>query len=157
MIHTTDSAPAASKPILEGIAQDLGFVPNLAATIATSSTLLRGFDDLRRAVGSGQLDAISCEVAGVAVGVAVDNHYGVAFHSTVLGLLGVEDAEIERMRDGLPPLDGRLAAAYELARQIVVNRGKVTIAPSLARRKPVTASRRSSRSSPNAPSPVSSE
>jgi alkylhydroperoxidase family enzyme len=124
-IHTTDSAPAASKPILEGIAQDLGFVPNLAATIATSSTLLRGFDDLRRAVGGGELDATSREVAGVAVGVAVDNHYGVAFHSTVLGLLGVDDAEIERMRDGLSPLDDRLAAAYELARQIVVNRGKV--------------------------------
>ena len=75
-IHTAESAPAASKPILEGIAKDLGFVPNLAATIATSSTLLSGFDGLRRAVSSGELDATSRELAGVAVGVAVDNHYG---------------------------------------------------------------------------------
>jgi alkylhydroperoxidase family enzyme len=124
-IHTTESAPAASKPILEGIASDLGFVPNLAGSIAASSTLLSGFDGLRRAVSSGELDATSREVAGVAVGVAVDNHYGVAFHSTVLSALGVEDAEIERMRDGVAPVDAKLAAAYELAQEIVLNRGKV--------------------------------
>jgi alkylhydroperoxidase family enzyme len=124
-IHSTESAPPASRPILESIAQDLGFVPNLAATIAASPTLLSGFDGLRRAVGSGELDATSREVAGVAVGVAVDNHYGVAFHSTVLSKLGVEETEIERMRGGQPPADDRLAAAYDLARQIVVGRGKV--------------------------------
>ncbi len=124
-IHTKDTAPEASKPILEGIASDLGLVPNMAATIASSPALLRAFDGLRRAVGSGELDATSREVAGVAVGVAVDNHYGVAFHSTVLGTLGVDDAEIERMRGGQPPHDEQLAAAYELARQIVVGRGVV--------------------------------
>lgn len=124
-ILTPDSAPAASKPILEGIERDLGFVPNLAATIAASPTLLSAFDGLRLAVHSGELDPTARETAGVAVGVAVDNYYGVAFHSTVLSSLGVEDGEIERMRDGRPPGDERLAAAYELARQIVVNRGKV--------------------------------
>jgi alkylhydroperoxidase family enzyme len=124
-IHTAESAPSASKPILDGIASDLGFVPNMAGAIATSPGLLRAFDGLRRAVGGAQLDAISREVAGVAVGVAVDNHYGVAFHSTVLGGLGVEAADIERMRDGRPPAEGKLATVYELARQIVVERGRV--------------------------------
>jgi alkylhydroperoxidase family enzyme len=124
-IHTKDNAPEASKPILEGIASDIGLVPNMAGAIANSPALLSAFDGLRRAVGSGELDAASREVAGVAVGVAVDNHYGVAFHSTVLGTLGVDDAEIERMRGGQPPHDEKLAAAYELARQIVVGRGVV--------------------------------
>jgi alkylhydroperoxidase family enzyme len=124
-IHTTESAPPASKLILDGIASDLGLVPNMAAAIATSPALLSAFDGLRRAVQSAELDATSREVAGVAVGVAVDNHYGVAFHSTVLGKLGVEEAELERMRDGQPPADDRLAAVYDLARQIVVGRGKV--------------------------------
>ena len=78
-IHTTESAPPASKPILDGIASDLGLVPNMAATIAASPALLSAFDGLRRAVASAQLDTTSREVAGVAVGVAVDNHYGVAF------------------------------------------------------------------------------
>jgi alkylhydroperoxidase family enzyme len=123
-IHTPESAPPASKPILDGIASDLGLVPNMAATIATSPALLSAFDGLRRAVGAAELDATSREVAGVAVGVAVDNHYGVAFHSTVLGNLGVEEADLERMRDGQPPANEQLAAVYDLARQIALYRGK---------------------------------
>ena len=124
-IHTTRSAPPASKPILDGIASDLGLVPNMAATIATSPALLSAFDGLRRAVQSAELDPTSREVAGVAVGVAVDNRYGVAFHSTVLGRLGVQEPDLTRMRDGQAPKDEKLAAVYDLARQIVIGRGKV--------------------------------
>ena len=102
-IHTTESAPPASKPILDGIASDLGLVPNMAATIAASPALLRAFDGLRRAVGSAELDTTSREVAGVAVGVAVDNHYGVAFHSTVLGTLGVDEADLSGCAMASPP------------------------------------------------------
>ncbi len=125
-IHTTDSAPAESRPLLEGIADDLGFVPNLAAVTAESPTLLAGFDGLRRAVGAGVLDPVLRETAGLAVGVAVDNAYGVAFHSTVLSKLGLADEEIDRMRSGAEPADPRTAAVYQLARELVLTRGKVT-------------------------------
>ncbi len=124
-IHTLDTAPQASRPILEGIARDLGLVPNMAGALANSPTLLSAFDGMRRAVGSGELDPAAREAAGVAVGIAVDNRYGVAFHSTVLGRLDVDDAEIERMRAGELPSDTKLAATYELARRIVLDRGKV--------------------------------
>jgi len=124
-IHTTDSAPAESAALLEGVAEDLGFVPNLAATVAESPALLAAFDGLRRAVGSGGLDPVLRETAGVAVGVAVDNRYGVAFHSTVLSRLGVDQTEIERMRAGHEPADSRTAAVYALARELVLTRGKV--------------------------------
>jgi len=123
-IHTTESAPADSKQLLEGIASDLGFVPNMAGSIAVSPALLAGFDGLRRAVGSGELEPVLREIAGLAVGVAVDNAYGVAFHSTVLGRLGVQDTEIDKMRSATPPADARSAAVYDLAREIVLARGK---------------------------------
>jgi alkylhydroperoxidase family enzyme len=124
-IHTAETAPEASRPILDEIGGDLGMVPNLAGTVASSPALLSAFDGLRRAVGSGGLDPIVRETAGVAVGVAVDNRYGVAFHSTVLDNLGVDEAEIDLMRQGQEPTDERLAAAYDLARRIVLTRGKV--------------------------------
>ncbi len=124
-IHTADTAPEGSRPLLEGIQADLGFVPNLAASVAESPSLLAGFDGLRRAVGSGELPAVDREIAGLAVGVAVDNAYGVAFHSTILGSLGVDDGEIERMRSGDEPSDPRQAAVYALAREVVTTRGKV--------------------------------
>jgi alkylhydroperoxidase family enzyme len=124
----SDAVPPASRPILDGIAGDLGFVPNMAATIAASPTLLTAFDALRRAVAGAELDAVSREVAGLAVGVAVDNHYGVAFHSTVLDRLGVDEAEIARMRAGVPPTEPRLAAVHDVARAIALTRGKVDAA-----------------------------
>jgi alkylhydroperoxidase family enzyme len=124
-IHTTATAPPASKATLEGIEADLGLVPNLAASIASSPALLAGFDGLRRAVAGGELDPVAREVAGLAVGVAVDNAYGVAFHSTVLGRLGVDEAEIERLRANQRPADSRLAAVHALARELVLGRGKV--------------------------------
>jgi alkylhydroperoxidase family enzyme len=124
-ILTVDTAPAASRPILEGIAADLGFVPNLAATIAASPTLLRAFDGLRRAVGEESFDPRLRETAGVAVGVAVDNAYGVAFHSTVLGRLGVAEDDIEAMRQGSEPGVPALAAAYAFSRALVLDRGDV--------------------------------
>ena len=70
-IHTADTAPADSTALLEGVADDLGFVPNLAGVAATSPALLAGFDGLRRAVGSGGLDPVLRETAGVAVGAII--------------------------------------------------------------------------------------
>lgn len=127
-IRTIDTAPAASRSILEGIAADLGFVPNLAATIADSPSLLRAFDGLRRTVGDDSFDPVHRETAGVAVGVAVDNAYGVAFHSTVLDRLGVGEDDIEAMRQGAEPAEQAQAAVYAFARALVLDRGAVDAA-----------------------------
>ncbi len=89
-ILTTDDAPAGSRAVLDGIAADLGLVPNLAAATAASPALLAGFDGLRRAVASAKLDPVLREITGVAVG----NRYGVAFHSTMLGKLGLPEEQI---------------------------------------------------------------
>ena len=151
-IHTADTAPADSIALLEGIADDLGFVPNLAGVAAASPALLAGFDGLRRAVGSGGLDPVLRETAGVAVGVAADNRYGVAFHSTVLGSLGVADDEIATMRQGAEPADPRTSAVYALAREVVLSRGKVAASTSTAPWRPGSRSPTCSTSSPSAPS-----
>ncbi len=124
-IHSVDSAPADSRGLLEGIGADLGVIPNLAATAATSPALLAGFDGLRRAVANTKLDPVLREVTGLAVGVAVDNHYGVAFHSTMLAGLGVGEADIDAMRSGDAPHEPVAAAVHALAREVAVGRGKV--------------------------------
>ncbi len=124
-ILTPDNAPAASRPILDGIATDLGFVPNLAAVTAASPTLLAAFDALRRTVSDPTFVPVHREIAGVAVGVAVDNAYGVAFHSTVLSALGVDAADIDAMRAGDEPNDPIHAAVYAFAHDVAAQRGKV--------------------------------
>ena len=123
-IHTFDTAPAESRSILEGIAADLGLVPNLAAVAAASPALLSGFNGLRRAVAASKLDPVLRELTGLTVGVAVDNRYGVAFHSTMLGNLGVDESEISAVREGRAPTSSSLAAVHALAREIAVAAGK---------------------------------
>jgi alkylhydroperoxidase family enzyme len=124
-IYSPTDAPEASRPILEAIATDLGLVPNLAAVTAGSPALLAGFDGLRRAVGSASLDPVLREVAGLAVSVAVDNHYGIAFHSTMLAGLGIDDTVIAAIRAGSPPEDPTAAAVHALAVEAAERRGKV--------------------------------
>jgi alkylhydroperoxidase family enzyme len=124
-IHTIESAPTDSRPILQGIVTDLGVVPNLAGAIAASPALLAGFDGLRRAVASTKLDPVHREVAGLATGVAIDNEYGVAFHSTVLDRLGTATDDLEVMRSGREPADAAAGAVYALARTVAIERGSV--------------------------------
>ena len=40
---TIANAPAASKPSMEGIQKDFGFIPNLMATFAHSPEMLKGY------------------------------------------------------------------------------------------------------------------
>jgi alkylhydroperoxidase family enzyme len=124
-VLTAEAVPPESRPLLDGIAADVGFVPNLAAVTAASPTLLAAFDALRRAVSDPAFTPVHREIAGVAVGVAVDNAYGVAFHSTILGSLGVDEADIDAMRAGIEPTDPVHAAVYAFARSVAVDRGKV--------------------------------
>jgi alkylhydroperoxidase family enzyme len=124
-IHTVDTAPDGSRPILEGIKADVGLLPNFAGAIAESPVLAGAFDGIRRAVTA--MEPVDREVTGIAVGVAVDNHYGVAFHSTIAANLGVAEDELARMRAGSAPTDPRLAAVYEFARDLVTNRGKAGV------------------------------
>jgi alkylhydroperoxidase family enzyme len=59
------------------------------------------------------------------VGVAVDNHYGVAFHSTMLASLDVDETDLDVMRQGHAPTAATAGAVYQLARELVLGRGKV--------------------------------
>jgi alkylhydroperoxidase family enzyme len=124
-IHSVHDAPAPSRPILQGIADDLGLVPNLAAVAAGSPALLAGFDGLRRAVGSAGLDPVLREVTGLAVGVVVDNHYGIAFHSLMLAGLGMDESDIATIRSGSAPTDPAAAAVHAFAVEAAERRGEV--------------------------------
>lgn len=42
-VHSIESAPEKSKPALQGLERAVGLVPNLAATMAESPTLINGF------------------------------------------------------------------------------------------------------------------
>ena len=66
-VHTTQSAPAGSRDALAALERNIGFIPNLAATIAGSPIALQGFVAMQTALRGTRLSALEREVVGISV------------------------------------------------------------------------------------------
>jgi AhpD family alkylhydroperoxidase len=125
-IHTLESAPAESVPALRTLEEGLGFVPNLAATMAESPVLISGFVDLRKTLAGSELTGVEREIVALAVSLENDCDYCMAAHSTFALMQNAEEDAIAAARAGHPPSDRRLGALYRLARSMVRQNGHVT-------------------------------
>jgi alkylhydroperoxidase family enzyme len=74
-LHTIESAPAPSAASLRTLQRGLGFVPNLAATMAESPTLISGFVTLRTTLAGGELSGVEREIVALAVSLENDCDY----------------------------------------------------------------------------------
>jgi len=124
-IHTLNSAPEASRPVLAQLEKTFGLVPNIAGAMANSPELLKAFLDLFQKVHSGSFT--EPEIQTVLLTNAVTNSCGwaVAFHSMLALKAGVTSADVEAIRTGGLPADARLAALSHLARRLIETRGHV--------------------------------
>ncbi len=125
-IHTLESAPESAKPLLEQLKQQLGFVPNLAATMAESPLLLEGFTSLRAIYARGSLSGIEREVVAMTVAFETNCAYCMAAHSTAAKRQGASDEILNVVRSGTLPADRRLAALSRFTHQVVGKRGEVS-------------------------------
>src|SRR5262245_3636278 len=123
-IHSVLSAPAASRAILEDLRKEVGFLPNLAATMAESPTLVEAFTTLRSIVRRGSLTG--SERAAVAIVLSVTSRctYCVAAYSGFALGQGTPPAAVAALRAGDWP-DGapRLAALARFTRALIERRG----------------------------------
>lgn len=124
-IHTLDSAPAKSVPALETLEQGLGFVPNLAAAMAESPTLVAGFVDLRKTLAAGELTGVEREIVALAVSFENDCDYCMAAHSTFALMQRAAEEDVSAAREGVAPADPKLGALYRFARSLVASKGHI--------------------------------
>lgn len=122
-VHTVDSAPPASKAALEGLKKNFGLVPNLAATMAESPTLVNGFVGAFVNFAGGSLGAAQRQVILLTSAVTNQCAWAVAFHSAAALGEGVPATDIEAIRAGKPPSDPRYAALSSVARALITKRG----------------------------------
>ncbi len=125
-IHTIESAPQGSKPILEELEKQVGFLPNLAATMAESPSLLEAFTTLRAIYGRGSLTPIEREAIALAVSFENNCTYCMAAHSTFAKMNGISDDDLGLLRAGKEPSTPRLQAVSDLARQVVRGKGHLS-------------------------------
>lgn len=125
-IHTVKSAPEGAKPILEQLQERIGFVPNLAATMADNPLVLETYATLSGIFGRGSFSPVEREI--IAMATSFDNQctYCMAAHSTFAKAQGASEAALEAVRSGKTPSDPRLAALVTFTHQVVRQGGQVS-------------------------------
>jgi uncharacterized peroxidase-related enzyme len=124
-VHTTLSAPDGSQAALAGVERTIGFIPNLAATIAGSPVALQGFGAMQSALRGSTLGAAEREVVGLAVSHENTSAYSMAAHSTFAAGAGASGATLAALRAGEAPPDPRQAALHAFALEVMRTRGHV--------------------------------
>jgi len=118
-IHTVDSAPEGSRRLLQGLNDQIGFIPNLAATMAEAPALLEAFVTLQTIGHRTSLSPIERQVIAVAVATETGCTYCVAAHSTFALKSGAQPGAVDAVRAGSPLGDARLDALARFARAVV--------------------------------------
>src|SRR5499427_10333043 len=123
-VHTSHTAPVASRPLLEGIERSYGFVPNLFGVFAESPAALRGALAIYEAFSTSSLAPAEQQLVMLAVSEANDCEYCVAAHSTLAKRLAkVDPALVGATRRREPLADPKLDALVTFTRKVVEQRG----------------------------------
>lgn len=124
--HTTESAPAASKPTLEAIKSKIGFVPNLMANMAESPVMVESYLTMMALFDKTSLSPTEREVVLMTNNRLNGCTYCMAAHSTVAKMSGVDEDVIRALRSGGPIDDPKLEALRNFAIIMHQTRGHPT-------------------------------
>ncbi|MEM9070876.1 MAG: carboxymuconolactone decarboxylase family protein, partial [Myxococcota bacterium] len=125
-IHTLESAPTASKPLLEESKKTYGMLPNLHGALAGSPELLTAYKALHGWFESTSLTEEERTVVWQTINVEHACHYCVPAHTAIAHMRKVDPAVTDALRDGTPLPTERLEVLRSLTLELVRNRGHVS-------------------------------
>jgi AhpD family alkylhydroperoxidase len=119
-VHTLESAPAASQPLLQSSKKTWGFVPTLHGTLAEAPIALEAYTSLYAMVGRSTLTEIERQVAYQAVNVLHECEYCTAGHTYLSRAAGMPEDVIAALRDSRPIASDARLQALRMFTEIVV-------------------------------------
>ncbi|MGI5348847.1 carboxymuconolactone decarboxylase family protein [Streptomyces sp. CA-250714] len=122
---TPQSAPAASRRILEATQQRLGFLPSAMARLAVSPHTLEAFTRMSAAFEAATLDVLARETVILTVATRNRCHVCVAMHTRKLRALDADEELIEALREARPLHDERLEAVRVFTMEVLDRAGEV--------------------------------
>jgi len=125
-VHTQDTAPAASRPLLAQVQKAFGFVPNLAGTLAEAPAALEAFLALDKAFSATSLTPTERQVVLLATSFANQCEYCMAAHTVIAGMQKIPSDVVGALRDGEPVSDPKIEALRTFANAVVTARGRVS-------------------------------
>ncbi len=121
--HSLKSAPEGSRKTLEALQAQVGFIPSLAAAMAESPELLRGFVAVRDIYQGGSFTPAEIQVLSLTAAFENGCAWCMAFHSLMALKSGVPEADVQALREGRTPATPRLGALSDFARTTLRERG----------------------------------
>ena len=125
-VHTIDSAPRSSAPLLESAKASMGFVPNLLGVLAESPAALEGYLTLMRIFDTSTFDPVERQVAILAISRVNECDYCMAAHSVVASMQNVPVDIVQAIRDDRPIADAKLEALRRFSAAVIDKRGWVS-------------------------------
>ncbi len=125
-IHTIESAPESARPILKQLKERIGFVPNLAATMAGAPPVLEAFVGLQASNARATFSPVEREIISMAASYDIQCTYCMAAHSTFASAQGASESVLNAIRAGKDPDDARLAALIRFTHQVVGKHGQAS-------------------------------
>jgi len=123
-LHTKETAPEASVPVLEATEKAFGFSLNLFAVMAESPAALSAYVKVNELLQEhAALTPQEQQVVMLAVSETNNCEYCMGAHSTVAEMTKVPGEAIEALRAGKEPEDSRLAALVRFTKSAMEHRG----------------------------------
>ena len=122
-VHSSETAPEQSKPIMAAIQKGLGFTPNLIRVMAEAPAAVEAYTTLMDIFERTSFSEVEKQTVALSASFVNECTYCMAAHTTVAGMKGVPADIIERLRTGAKLADPKLAALAALTRSIVETRG----------------------------------
>lgn len=124
-IHTIETAPEKSKPLLEKSKSAYGYIPNLHAALAEAPGLLEAYQTLHELFTNSSFDKDELTVVWQTINVEHECHYCVPAHTAIAKMMKVDDAISDALRNGTKLPTERLQVLHEMTLSITRNRGVV--------------------------------
>jgi alkylhydroperoxidase family enzyme len=125
-LHTIDSAPEKSKPLLENSQKGFGMIPSLHAVMAESPSVLNGYQTLHQLVLDSSFDKDEVTVVWQTINVENACHYCVPAHTGIAKMMEVSDDIINALRDEKPLPSDKLEALRTFTLAVMNKHGNVS-------------------------------
>lgn len=125
VVHSHETSPEGSRPLIAAAKAKFGFVPNLIGMLAESPAAAGGYLGIGDQFDQSSFSPVERQVVLLAVSFENSCDYCMAAHSVVAGMSHVPAAAIEALRTGAALPDARLDALATFTRAVVRERGRV--------------------------------
>ncbi|BCE03734.1 carboxymuconolactone decarboxylase family protein [Marinicellulosiphila megalodicopiae] len=125
-IHTLETAPEASKPLLETSLKTNGMILGLHGVLAEVPELLNAYQQLHSLFMKTSFNKEELTVVWQTINVEHNCHYCVPAHTGVANLMKVDPALTEALRNGTSMTTEKLQVLHETTLAMVRNRGNLS-------------------------------